>query len=493
MRKVTLIPETVQAGCHLNSMGRDEMNLAEFPIAALADRPPRGCKTLVFEDCIWDHSQSQYCGRRLTISASDLYGLPTALDDEVILGLIQLTKAAGFTDRRVRFSRYQLIRMLGWRDEGRSYLRLKRSLNLWAGVTLYYEHAWWDKSQKRWTDATMHLLDNFVPDATPQTRAIPGAKGDDKASSFFTWSDLMFQSFQAGYLKKLDFDFCRRLKLSVAKRMFRFLDKRFHHRRNWRFDLAVFACTHIGVSRCCDAAQLKRRLNPAIRELEQAGFLTPLPMTERYHRLRRGEWEVVFERAPGPRNPSRSSERSDREYRLIERGVAAEVAARLVRKHPDRIDGKIAVFDVLRQKGDRRISKSPAGYLVTSILRNYPTPADVRLEAFGPDGGRRASPHCHSGVAASARSRGKAKVCHVETSPAVEYLGRLSGIERANLEAKAMSQGSGLPAEGYRRATAAGNTSLAEEYRRIMIEQHVKRIIASAAAASGGNVTQASA
>ncbi len=35
---------------HGSDLGRDDMNLAEFPLATLADRPPAGCKTLVFED-----------------------------------------------------------------------------------------------------------------------------------------------------------------------------------------------------------------------------------------------------------------------------------------------------------------------------------------------------------------------------------------------------------------------------------------------------------
>ena len=72
------------------------MNLAEFPLTTLADRAPRGCKTLVFEDRIWDRGSRQERVRRLTISASDKYGLPTAMDDEVILGLVQLSKADGF-------------------------------------------------------------------------------------------------------------------------------------------------------------------------------------------------------------------------------------------------------------------------------------------------------------------------------------------------------------------------------------------------------------
>ena len=58
MGKRLSTPETVLATAHLNNMGRDEMNLAEFPLATLADRAPRGCKTLVFEDRIWDRGQA---------------------------------------------------------------------------------------------------------------------------------------------------------------------------------------------------------------------------------------------------------------------------------------------------------------------------------------------------------------------------------------------------------------------------------------------------
>src|SRR5688572_23556302 len=92
--------------------GRDEMNLAEFPLGTLSDRAPAGEKTLEFEDRIFDESKNDWVTRRLTISASDKYGLPTALDDEVILGLIQLTKEQKFSDRKVPFSRYRLVEVL---------------------------------------------------------------------------------------------------------------------------------------------------------------------------------------------------------------------------------------------------------------------------------------------------------------------------------------------------------------------------------------------
>ncbi|NLE61991.1 MAG: hypothetical protein GX616_26850, partial [Planctomycetes bacterium] len=384
MKESCSTPETVLTMAHLNNMGRDEMNLAEFPLATLADRAPQGCKTLVFEDCIWDRGHAQHRVRRLTISASDKYGLPTAIDDEVVLGLVQVSKLAGFVDRRVQFSRYRLIHLLGWRDEGRSYRRLEHSLKRWLGVTLYYENAWWDKARKRWVDAHFHLLDDLVLYHRPKPHAGVSSKTSDAALSSFTWNEMVFRSFQAGFLKQLDLEFYRRLKLAVAKRMYRFLDKKFHFSSTLRFKLPVFACEHIGLSRRYDVAQLKRRLIPAVVELEQAGYLVPLPATDRFHRLRRGQWEVVFVRTAKPRRQRRPvSQLSDLESRLIERGVTASAASQLVREHAaDLIRGKIAVFDTLQEKRDRRISQNPAGFLVQSIRKDYAPPAGLGNRAW---------------------------------------------------------------------------------------------------------------
>src|SRR4051795_3101213 len=81
-------------------IGRDEMNLAEMPIALLTDRVPGGLRTLEF----------QAGGGKLVVTGSDDHGLPTAMDTDVIVGLIQLTKLRNdFTDPTVDFSRYELL------------------------------------------------------------------------------------------------------------------------------------------------------------------------------------------------------------------------------------------------------------------------------------------------------------------------------------------------------------------------------------------------
>src|SRR3954447_23565375 len=120
-------------------IGRDEMNLAEFPIALPADRVPKGQKTLYFED---QHG-------RLTVTGSDAYGLPTAADADVIVALIYLTKIRNnFSDVKVNFSRYELIKLLNWHDDGGSYKRLDLSLNRWSGVLLVYDKCWWNNKSK---------------------------------------------------------------------------------------------------------------------------------------------------------------------------------------------------------------------------------------------------------------------------------------------------------------------------------------------------------
>jgi hypothetical protein len=229
-------------------------------------------------------------------------------------------------------------------------------------------------------DAHFHLLDNLMLYHRAKRGERSARSDDGKPLSSFVWNEIVYRSFQAGNLKELNLDFFHTLQSAVSKRIYRFLDKRFYHGHKWQFPLAQFAREHIGLSRQYDTAQLKRRLNPAIEELEEAGFLTPLPPKERFHQLRRGEWEVVFVRAPKAQEPSRPM--SDLENRLIERGVTATSAVRLVRKYSaDAINAKLAVFDALRRADDRRVSRNPAGYLVKSISEDYAPPVGFLARA----------------------------------------------------------------------------------------------------------------
>ena len=367
---------------------KDELNLAEFPIAALTDRVPNGQTTLVFEDKL-EQKEGPPIIRRLTIMAPSKHGLPTAMDDEVMVGLIQLTKRRNnYTDPKVSFSRYELIELLGWPQNGQSYQRIEEALHRWVGVVLMYENAWWDNSAKSWVDENFHILENVsLYDRERRRRAAkPGSKsaarvvkeGDPLPLSSFRWNEVIFRSFQSGNLKQLDLEFYLQLRLPTTKRMFRFLDKRFYRRDRLDFDLKTLACEHIGMSRSYKPTELKRRLRPAIEELETLGFLEPIPEAQRYAWQGRGSWRIILVRGPRGRDAGAGGAPADGDEGLAlltARGVAAKVAAELVAGFPaDALKAKVEVLDWLLKKGDKRVGKNPAGYLVASIREGYSAP-----------------------------------------------------------------------------------------------------------------------
>jgi Replication initiator protein A len=361
----------------LGQLGRDEMNLAEFPIALLTDRIPKDQTEAVYQDEIFDERTGRTLARKLTIQAGTR-GLTTAIDDEVILGLIQITRERnGFSHKRVEFTRFELITKLGWPNAGSSYDRIELALDRWTSVYLKYENAWRDNRTKAWTSPQgFHIIDNFKLNDSRTS-------GDqlELMNSYIVWNDVIFDSFQAGYLKPLDYDLCMGLRNSTAKRMYRFLDKRFHHKPDWLFDLKELAHEHIGMGRHYEGpAHLKRNLEPAITELEAVGFLEPLSPKDRFPKDGKA-WKIrLIQKSPSQiplPSPTNDAEPSEPTLvaELVKRGVTKSTAAELVEKHPaEIIQAHIEVFDFLTEKQDKRVAKSPAGYLVKSIEDDYAAP-----------------------------------------------------------------------------------------------------------------------
>ena len=370
--------ETLEAEHKAIPTGKDELNFAEFPIALLSEVAPRGVRTLVFKDEIYDKGKKRLLKRKLTIEGSETYGLPTAKDDEVILAFIQLTKQRGFSSRLIEFTRFELISLLGWSNTGQSYARLELALRRWVSVTLHYENAWWDRSEERWTSGAFHIIDDFeINDSREQSKQLV------LLSSRINWSDRVFKSFVDGNLRTIRYDVYVKLKHPTAKRMYRFLDKRFHQSGEWEFDLHDFAYEHIGLSRgYADCGKIKEKLNPGLIELEAIGFLEPMTREQRYNKSSKGRWRIhvhqkkaVPIKNPGLIEPTSPPAASVLTELLVDRGVTRSSAIELGETYPsETIQLKIEIFDWLKSREDKRISSNPGGYLVASIRKGYATP-----------------------------------------------------------------------------------------------------------------------
>jgi hypothetical protein len=419
----------------ISSHGRDEMNLAEFPITVLADRAPKGAKTLIFRV---DQGQ-------LTITGSDAFGLPTALDADVIVALIQLTKLKNdFKKPTVNFTRYELLRLLGWNNEGRSYRRLDESLHRWVGVTLHYAHCWWDNRSKTYGDATLHILESAI---------ILEGKGklhddDEQASlplSSFTWNKVFLESCHADNLKYLDVGIYFSLVHSATKRLYRFLDKRFYKRTSWVFDLREIAFERVGLSRnyAHNVAKIREKLQPAVDELERIGFLEPLGRDERYFKVE-DTWKIRFDKRadrPGLPAPGAAEEPPPLLRALVGRGVSRAKAEDLIHLHgPERIQQKLEIFDWMAERKDKRIGKNPAGWLVKAVEDDYTPP-----KGFESREARRAREDAQRErdrqAAEETRRRREEERRRVEDAKAVDaYLAGLTPQERARIEAEAISR-----------------------------------------------------
>lgn len=453
-------------------IGRDEMNLAEFPIALLTDRVPDGLKTIEF----------QAGAGKLVISGSNDYGLPTAADADVIVGLIQLTKIRNnFTDPTVDFTRYELMKLLGWPDRGAYYQRLDDSLHRWVGVTLRYDEAWWDNEIKTRVDAAFHILESVIIIEQSVRKALQARHQQQLPPSQFTWNKVFFRSCQAGNLKRLDLETYLSLESAISKQMYRFLDKRFHTRREWTFDLRTFAFGHIGLSRNYTAAKIKEKLQPAIDELETIGFIDKMGREERFEKVTRGEWTIALARKEeDPRAKERETppETGALEQALIARGVTPAVAAGLAGSHPDEhIQERIEVFDWLSGKKDKRVSKNPGGYLAESIRKGYVPPkgfeskmARERKQADELERKRQAEE-------AQRRAEAEERACEEAEQLRVDaYLASLTVEEREAFQAEALAKADPFFARQYRRSK--GDARSEARYLKLIVGAHVSEILA---------------
>jgi hypothetical protein len=251
--------------------GRDEMNLAEFPFALLTTRQPASINTVEFHDVV-QTPEGRTIQRRWTITGSDAHGLPLATDEEVYIALMEVTREQGFTAPRVTISRYDLVHRMNWPDQGHSYHRLYTSLARLTGVTILAHNAFWDNLEKRYVTEGFHILDRFRLVAEAPGRH--SAQTDPEWESFIVWNEVLFGSFQRGNIKLLDTQLYFTLRSAIARRLFRYLDKkRYDGKSHFQINLQKLAFEKLGMSRSYSTSNLRRELERVHQELIEVSFL----------------------------------------------------------------------------------------------------------------------------------------------------------------------------------------------------------------------------
>jgi hypothetical protein len=433
-------PGVVGKGMLPVRLGKDEMNMVEWPFAVLAT-VPENTTVLEYGDTIVGRD-GKPLRRTWTVHAGTGLSLPIAGDEVVYVALMELAREKDFVSPTVHFSRYELCRRLGWPISGKSYGRIQDALNRLAAVTIIAQNAFWDNRGKTYANVAFHILDE-VALATE-----PGGNSGSLPLSYCTWSDVMFRSFQAGNLKSLDVAFFLSLSTPLCRRIFRYLDKkRYGGRRAFEIGLHRLAFERLGLSRSyVTPAQIKRRLDPAHQELMNRGFLA----RAEYGTMADGNPKVTYFFA----QPTLELPNVDpMAQKLEELGVSSSVARDLAEEHDPEVI--LLWLEAVRRMD---VSDRPA-YLVKALREGWTVNERVQKELFA----EQEEAKRMEGLRSERRIEGERK----ET--ASMRIADMTPAERAQLEeaARAVVRAK-LPRA--RENSRAFQSAVAEEMRRMALE-----------------------
>jgi hypothetical protein len=265
------------------TVGKDEMNLAEFPIARIGRKDKREAIEYVGWAVGKDGLRKQ---QKWTIRSAAGLGLPTEFAERVLVSLMAITAGEKFVSRKVTFSVYRILKMLGLTINKRNYKAVEKALKQLVGITIYSEGAFFDKEkQKRVTTLRgFHLIDDIWLRYLEDDESVKVAEG---SNGYIVWGDRLWNSFKVGYIKNLDVDFYYSLDNAVARRLYRFLDKRMYYQDEYQIDIFDLAA-RIGLSRYRYPSEVKKKLTPGFDELIERGFLKSIETIKvgKYTRVR---------------------------------------------------------------------------------------------------------------------------------------------------------------------------------------------------------------
>jgi hypothetical protein len=259
------------------------MNLVEFPFATLSRQPSLGsikCVRWIGGEDGQRHRQSW------VVQGGSVSGLPTEFDERVYVALMALTQASGYTSRKVPVSVYRVLKLMGESTDSKHYRSVERSLERLLRASIVAEGAFWDADRQGLVQRVngFHLIERYWLAYQEGDEQVVEAEG---CPGYIVWGEEVWRSLQNGYLKQLDLHTFFHLQTPVARRLYRFLDKKLHKRRQLEIDIFQLS-QQLGMAYYRYPAKVKEKLQPGIDELRGIGFLASGEMVkvQGYTRMR---------------------------------------------------------------------------------------------------------------------------------------------------------------------------------------------------------------
>ena len=168
---------------------------------------------------------------------------------------------------------------------------------------------------------------------------------------------------------------------------------------------------------------------------------------------------------------------SEHETALIARGVTPSTATELVGTFPaEHVQAQLEAFDWLVEKKDKRVSKSPGGYLADSIRKGYATPkgfeskADRTKRVEAEQEKHRQTAEAKRRAEAAERAREEAEQARIDG-----YWNSLTPPAQEALQAEALAKTNSFILGLYRRSRKGSPE--AERYLKIILHAHITALL----------------
>ncbi|NLF02712.1 MAG: hypothetical protein GX601_17230, partial [Anaerolineales bacterium] len=155
--------------------------------------------------------------------------------------------------------------------DSKHYRSVERSLERLLRASIVAEGAFWDADRQGLVQRVngFHLIERYWLAYQEGDEQVVEAEG---CPGYVVWGEEVWRSLQNGYLKQLDLDTFFHLQTPVARRLYRFLDKKLHKRRQLEIDIFQLS-QQLGMAYYRYPAKVKEKLQPGIDELMGIGFL----------------------------------------------------------------------------------------------------------------------------------------------------------------------------------------------------------------------------
>ena len=246
---------------------RAESNLEEYPLFELKARKN---KTLsrTFERVIHGQGDIQL-HQTWKVMPSSEYGMPGPVDQDVYLAVLQLLQQRGGMpdDGELRFSLYELRKLLGWSDDSaKAYRLLRESLLRIATTSVQSINAFYSAEDEQRLDDTFTVWSVHLSQWERRRKTV-------RERHRLRFHPIFIKNYLAQYLKGLDAEFYWSLRSAVSKRLYRLIDYERHGGLSWQVDLFGLR-DQLPLADYQYASEIKRALKNAHAELQERGFLS---------------------------------------------------------------------------------------------------------------------------------------------------------------------------------------------------------------------------